>query len=65
MSEPRSPSIASGDDPLYEVISHLAVAMQQSFRIDDDLTVDHIEAAHRIALELYRKGQADKERADA
>lgn len=55
MSEPRSPSIAPYDDPLYEVVSHLGAILMQVDPRHDAIIIEHVQAAHQIALDLHRK----------
>lgn len=64
MSESRSPSIAHGDDSLYEVVSHLGAALMQADRDDDPIIIEHVRSAHRLALGLHRKA-SNQERTDA
>ena len=50
-------------DQFFEVVSHRAAALMQANRDDDPLLVEHVRAAHRLALDLHR--QAERERIHA
>jgi hypothetical protein len=63
MAKSRSPSIAPETDPLYEVVSHLGAVLMQVDPAHDAIIIEHVQAAHEIALGLHRK--AEKERANA
>ncbi|SFM29777.1 hypothetical protein SAMN03159423_0488 [Bradyrhizobium sp. NFR13] len=61
-----SPSIAP-DDPhqpirseaetLLEIVAQLGAALIQLKPSDDPVIVDHVRAAHRLALDLYGRSQ--------
>lgn len=55
-----SPSIAPemnaaglGPDALLDFVGHLGAALIQSDKITDPAVVDHLQSAHRLALDLY------------
>lgn len=55
-NRPRSQSCEA--EPLLEVIGHLGAALIQTVPSDDPIIIEHIRAAHRIALDLHRDGSA-------
>ena len=63
MAELRSPSSAPEIDPLYEVVSHLGAILMQVDPAHDAIIIEHVQAAHQLALGLHRK--AEKERTSA
>lgn len=55
-----SPSIAPemdsanlGPDALLDLVGHLGAALILSDKISDPAVVDHLQSAHRLALDLY------------
>ena len=42
-------------DPLYQAVAHLGAVLIQADRDDDPIIIEHVRAAHRLALELHRK----------
>ena len=60
MAEFRSPSIAPESDPLSEVIGHLGAILMQSVPSDDRTIIEHVHAAHQIALDLYRETERSR-----
>lgn len=58
MSE-LSPSIAphfqatASPDALLDLVGHLGAALIQSDKIHDPAVIDHLQSAHRLALDLY------------
>lgn len=55
-----SPSIAPemnaarvGQEALLDLVGHLGAALIQSDKITDPTVVDHLQSAHRLALDLY------------
>lgn len=50
-----SPSIAPAQnaDALLELVGHLGAALIQSNKIMDPIVRDHVQSAHRLALDLY------------
>lgn len=57
--EQFSPQVASGSiapanpDVLLELVGHLGAALIQSDKITDPAVRDHVQSAHRLALDLY------------
>jgi hypothetical protein len=53
MAEGKSPSIVPDrDDPLLEIIAHLGAALIQSNVTDDQIIIEHVRSAHRLALDF-------------
>jgi hypothetical protein len=56
-----NPSIASNlaraanDDDVLEIVGHLGAALIQAAPSDDPMIIEHIRAAHGLALDLYRQ----------
>lgn len=55
-----SPSITAdmdaaklGPDALLDLVGHLGAALIQSDKITDPTVIDHLQSAHRLALDLY------------
>jgi hypothetical protein len=42
-----------GADALLDLVGHLGAALFQSDKITDPIVVDHLQSAHRLALDLY------------
>lgn len=42
-----------GPDALLDLVGHLGAALIQSDKITDPTVVDHLQSAHRLALDLY------------
>jgi len=42
-----------GPDALLDLVGHLGAALIQSDKITDRVVVDHLQSAHRLALDLY------------
>ena len=55
--QPRSSLNAVDNGPLYEVVSHLGAVLMQVDPAHDAIIMEHVEAAHEIALGLHRNGQ--------
>jgi hypothetical protein len=49
-----SPSPLEPADPLLEVIDHLGAALMQADASDDQIILDHVHAAHALALARHR-----------
>ena len=59
-----SPSIAPqidaarlGPDALLDIVGHLGAALIKSDKITDSTVVDHLQSAHRLALDLHFIGR--------
>ena len=63
MAETQFPPVTPDTDPLYEVVSHLGAILMQVDPAHDAIIIEHVQAAHEIALNLHR--EARKERAHA
>jgi hypothetical protein len=56
-----SPSIAqnlaptANDDAVLEIVGHLGAALIAAAPSDDPIIIEHIRAAHGLALDLYRQ----------
>ncbi|RYH67984.1 MAG: hypothetical protein EON54_03225 [Alcaligenaceae bacterium] len=56
-----SPSIApdiipaDNDHAVLEIVGHLGAALIQAAPSDDPIIIEHIRAAHGLALNLYRQ----------
>jgi len=42
-----------GPDALLDLVGHLGAALIQSDKITDPTVIDHLQSAHRLALDLY------------
>ena len=54
-SPPTAPVSPTPQDPdaLLELVGHLGAALIQSDKIVDPAVRDHVQSAHRLALDLY------------
>lgn len=55
---PASP--AHSADALLELVGHLGAALIQSDKIIDPTVRDHVQSAHRLALDLYSATDGSK-----
>lgn len=49
------PNPTEPDNHLVEVISHLGAALMQADHTDDQIIIEHVRAAHALAIEQHRK----------
>ena len=59
MAETQFLSVALDADPLYEVVSHLGAILMQVDPAHDAIIIEHVQAAHEIALSLHRKARKE------
>ncbi len=50
---PEFDAAALGPDALLDLVGHLGAALIQSDKITDPTVLDHLQSAHRLALDLY------------
>lgn len=50
---PEIDAAALGPDALLDLVGHLGAALIQSDKITDPVVLDHLQSAHRLALDLY------------
>jgi hypothetical protein len=50
-----SPVPLPAEDPIVEAIAHLGAALMQADHTDDQIIIEHVRAAHALALERHRE----------
>lgn len=50
---PEFDAAAPGPDTLLDLVGHLGAALIKSDKITDPAVIDHLQSAHRLALDLY------------
>lgn len=62
LSSPIAPDldVPTKPDTLLDLVGHLGAALIQSDKITDPVVIDHLQSAHRLALDLYSSSDGNR-----